>query len=570
MAGPKLRLLHEGELVMEVPFLGAPLRIGRLKGNDVVINNLSTSRFHATLTEQNGGFVLADLGSENGSWVNERRVKECRVGPGDRIQIGKHDLVIVPAEGAPAAPAALDLTENAPELTDPLPVPKSAKPAARATKKPGDSAPDLSPLDTGAELAAPDEAIEELSASDLGGGELFGDAGPPDAPAGTHDLAQYDVSEGDLQDPSAEEPLALDAVLDEPLDADSDLDAPLAQDAPTALLSDDDADDATQVRGRAHGDDPAGALDVLETGDAPAPAAAEPESLHAGIILQRDGRFERVIQWELDRMTLGRAIECEIVLATPEISRRHALLVRENGRYEVRDLESINGTHVNGEKVSRRELASGDVIRIEDWEMTFVIDRGPISAHVKTEAPPTAEAGAANPEMTQFGEMMDLAPFVAEESAENDANAMSFDNLGAAIDGGELPPIPMPGAAAPIEVAAEPASEPEMPEGLDLPEGLDMPETLEPTELFEEPAPPPALAVEPEPDTVLLADDDGADAPLETEEKDLVEAPRQARILRLELRIRVEELPQPLRDALAHLDPADLRLPVELRLATED
>jgi pSer/pThr/pTyr-binding forkhead associated (FHA) protein len=564
MAGPKLRLLHEGVLVMEVPFLGAPLRIGRLKGNDVVINNLSTSRFHATLTEQNGGFVLADLGSENGSWVNERRVKECRVGPGDRIQIGKHDLVIVPAEGAgaaPAAPAAPELVESAPELTDPLPAPKSAKPAA-ATKKPGDSVPDLSPLDAGAELAAPDEAIEELS-GDLGG-ELFGEAGAPDAPAGTHDLAQYDVSEGDLQDPSAEEPLA----LDEPLD--DDFDAPLALDAPTALLSDDDdspapahANDATQVRGRAHGDDPGGALE-LETDDSPAPAAAEPERLHAGIILQRDGRFERVIQWELDRMTLGRAVECEIVLATPEISRRHALLVRENGRYEVRDLESINGTHVNGEKVSRRELASGDVIRIEDWEMTFVIDRGPISAHVKTEAPPTAEANGADPGMTQFGEMMDLAPFVAEES-DNDANAMSFDNLGAAMDAGELPPIPMPGAAAaPIEVAAEPAAEPEMPEALDLPEGLDMPETLEPTELFEEPAPPPAVAAEPEPDTVLLADDEPA------EEKDLVEAPREARILRLELRIRVEELPQPLRDALAHLDPADLRLPVELRLATEE
>jgi hypothetical protein len=275
-----------------------------------------------------------------------------------------------------------------------------------------------------------------------------------------------------------------------------------------------------------------------------------------------------VIQWELDRMTLGRAVECEIVLATPEISRRHALLVREGGRYEVRDLESINGTHVNGEKVARRELASGDVIRIEDWEMTFVIDRAPISEHVKTEAPPTADAGAVNPEMTQFGEMMDLAPFVAQESAENDANAMSFDNLGAAIDTGELPPIPLPGAAAAQPaVAAEPAPEPEMPDALDLPEGLDMPESLEATELFEEPAPT-AAAPEPEPDTVLLADED--DAPLEAEEKDLVEAPREARILRLELRIRLEELPQPLRDALAHLDPADLRLPVELKLATEE
>jgi len=54
------------------------------------------------------------------------------------------------------------------------------------------------------------------------------------------------------------------------------------------------------------------------------------------------------------------------------------------------------------------------------------------------------------------------------------------------------------------------------------------------------------------------------------EEKDLVESPRDARVLRFELRVRMEELPPALRDALAQLDPADLRLPVELRLTTDD
>jgi hypothetical protein len=69
--------------------------------------------------------------------------------------------------------------------------------------------------------------------------------------------------------------------------------------------------------------------------------------------------------------------------------------------------------------------------------------------------------------------------------------------------------------------------------------------------------------IEPEPETVLLSEE--AD-----EEKDLVDSPRETRVLRFELRVRMEELPPALRDALAGLDPADLRLPVELRLATED
>jgi pSer/pThr/pTyr-binding forkhead associated (FHA) protein len=95
MAVPKVRLLLRGEPVHDVPFDGPALRIGRMKENDVVINNLSVSRFHATLTREEGGFRLKDLGSENGCWVNGRRVVESRVGPGDRIQIGKHQLEIV-------------------------------------------------------------------------------------------------------------------------------------------------------------------------------------------------------------------------------------------------------------------------------------------------------------------------------------------------------------------------------------------------------------------------------------------------------------------------------------------
>ena len=72
----------------------------------------------------------------------------------------------------------------------------------------------------------------------------------------------------------------------------------------------------------------------------------------------------------------------------------------------------------------------------------------------------------------------------------------------------------------------------------------------------------PEIESEPEPETVLLSEE--AD-----EEKDLVDSPRETRVLRFELRVRMEELPPALRDALASLDPADLRLPVELRLATD-
>ena len=105
MSSARVRLLLHGEPVREVPFQDAPLRIGRMKENDLVVNNLSVSRFHATLAQDGDSFVLTDLGSENGCWVNGRRVNESRVGPGDRILIGKHQLEIVVEEAAASAEA---------------------------------------------------------------------------------------------------------------------------------------------------------------------------------------------------------------------------------------------------------------------------------------------------------------------------------------------------------------------------------------------------------------------------------------------------------------------------------
>jgi pSer/pThr/pTyr-binding forkhead associated (FHA) protein len=473
MGAPTVRLLLKGDLVREVAFEGPTLRIGRMKENEVVINNLSVSRFHATLTREGDVVTLKDLGSENGCWVNGRRVTECRVGAGDRIQIGKHQLEIVLGEPPAAAAAAPRGKSDAWDAAQTYLVGDETRAkmvAAAPAPTEAEAQADLSPLDTDGELAPPEEPPAYTPTED--GVALFGDA-PPGGLAAGADLAEFDVSEMDLRD--------------------EDLRRPEPERAPAAAAPPAAARDTGEATG------PTAALD--------GPGAA----LHAGLILQRHGRLERVFQWESDRLTLGRAAECEIVLATPEISRRHALLVREGGRFEVRDLESINGTFVNGEKVSRRALQVGDVVRIEDFELTFVLDRAPLGDAVRADATPAAPPAGADPGLTQIGEMLDLAPFVSEGEGDGEsAEAISFEALA-----------------------------------------------------HVEPEPEVAMQGELEAPTVLLSEEEPY------EEKDLVEAPQEARVLRLELRVRLDELPPALRDALAHLDPADLRLPVELRLATE-
>ncbi|HKV54641.1 MAG TPA: FHA domain-containing protein [Candidatus Binataceae bacterium] len=66
----------------------APTRIGRALDNDIVLNDASVSRYHASIEARNGGFVLRDLGSQNGSWLGEQRVTETPLGPGDILKFG--------------------------------------------------------------------------------------------------------------------------------------------------------------------------------------------------------------------------------------------------------------------------------------------------------------------------------------------------------------------------------------------------------------------------------------------------------------------------------------------------
>lgn len=69
--------------------------------------------------------------------------------------------------------------------------------------------------------------------------------------------------------------------------------------------------------------------------------------------------------------TIGSAPGSTIQLGDPGISRKHAGIRRAEGGYELADLGSTNGVYVNGDKVARRQLQLGDVIRVGGTEMVF-------------------------------------------------------------------------------------------------------------------------------------------------------------------------------------------------------
>jgi hypothetical protein len=86
---------------------GRPLTIGRAPDNGLVLADTRASRHHARLYGRRGALLLTDLGSTNGSWVNDRRIDEMALGEGDQIRIGDTVIVVESVEPgeAPDPPA---------------------------------------------------------------------------------------------------------------------------------------------------------------------------------------------------------------------------------------------------------------------------------------------------------------------------------------------------------------------------------------------------------------------------------------------------------------------------------
>ena len=67
--------------------------------------------------------------------------------------------------------------------------------------------------------------------------------------------------------------------------------------------------------------------------------------------------------------TIGRDLDCDVVLDNIGISRKHSMIELMGNKAYVRDLDSSNGTFVGGSRVEREELRNGDVIQVGRFSM---------------------------------------------------------------------------------------------------------------------------------------------------------------------------------------------------------
>lgn len=96
-----------------------------------------------------------------------------------------------------------------------------------------------------------------------------------------------------------------------------------------------------------------------------------------------------IIRLNAPDLILGRHSSADLCLPLPDVSRRHCRFVFAGGNWEIVDLGSLNGVSVNGDKVERAMLHTGDHIRICSIEFEVAENDGAqptLSVHRLAEA----------------------------------------------------------------------------------------------------------------------------------------------------------------------------------------
>ncbi len=125
----KVILKFKEALIKEYEVDKPSIRIGRREGNDIRIDNLAVSGNHAKIQKVDGAYIIVDLKSTNGTFVNRKKIVQAKLHHMDEITIGKHTLIFED-ETQPPREAEAPEDEVVAEEATPPPTPQEERPKA--------------------------------------------------------------------------------------------------------------------------------------------------------------------------------------------------------------------------------------------------------------------------------------------------------------------------------------------------------------------------------------------------------------------------------------------------------
>ncbi|MHC4971511.1 MAG: FHA domain-containing protein [Planctomycetota bacterium] len=116
------------------------------------------------------------------------------------------------------------------------------------------------------------------------------------------------------------------------------------------------------------------------------------------------------VRCQAEKISLGRGLDCDVVLKSTHVSRHHALLAFVNGRWMARDLDSSNGTYLNRHPLGISDIHAGDVLRFGEKGprvRVVALEPAPIARNLRLdvtaadEPPPPVRRPEPDPELTE-------------------------------------------------------------------------------------------------------------------------------------------------------------------------
>lgn len=328
-------------------------RMGKGPRNDIVIADPAVSASHSAIRAEAGAYIVSDIGSRNGTFVNGERISEPRrLNHGDVIGIGLSKLTFRLNDYSETG--AIQTTEllNLP----PLPPPLTEESLAQAVV---------------AEGLVPKSEVERLRGADSKGRRLYR--------ALTEERVTSEESLRDLMSRIFHIPV-IDlraAQIDEAIVGKFSLSVardnivfPVMDEAGRLVLAVADPTDKAVVETVTNE-----MRMPVEARLATPTEITEQINRHWGAkligVLPSGEKLEYLIsQHEIE---IGKAAHNHIVLTDPTVSNTHAILIARDGGYNIIDLGSRNGTFVNAERLGTRAstLRHGDSIQLGQTVLTF-------------------------------------------------------------------------------------------------------------------------------------------------------------------------------------------------------